>query len=77
MINYRVEDLPALVTVLRDEGCNVLDKVDESEIRHLCLGDRSPRQQGRALAAAGWQVIAGTRRRCGRSATESGKRPSR
>lgn len=31
MINYRVEDLHALVTVLRDEGCTVLDKVDESE----------------------------------------------
>ncbi len=31
MINYRVEDLHALVKVLREEGCNVLDKSDESE----------------------------------------------
>ena len=31
MINYRVEDLHALVKVLRDEGCNVLDKIDDSE----------------------------------------------
>ncbi len=31
MVNYRVEDLPALITALREEGCNVLDKVDDSE----------------------------------------------
>jgi predicted enzyme related to lactoylglutathione lyase len=31
MVNYRVEDLNALVTMLKEEGCNVLDKVDESE----------------------------------------------
>lgn len=31
MINYRVADLHALVKVLREEGCNVLEKVDESE----------------------------------------------
>ncbi|HEX2585658.1 MAG TPA: VOC family protein [Steroidobacteraceae bacterium] len=31
MINYRVDDLHALVKVLREEGCNVLDKMDESE----------------------------------------------
>lgn len=31
MINYRVEDLHGLVAVLRAEGCNVVDKVDESE----------------------------------------------
>jgi predicted enzyme related to lactoylglutathione lyase len=31
MINYRVEDLHALVQVLREEGCNVLDKIDDSE----------------------------------------------
>ena len=31
MINYRVEDLDALVTVLKAEGCNVLDKVDDYE----------------------------------------------
>ncbi|UPG95284.1 VOC family protein [Luteibacter aegosomatissinici] len=30
-INYRVADLHALVKVLREEGCNVLDKVDDSE----------------------------------------------
>jgi predicted enzyme related to lactoylglutathione lyase len=31
MINYRVDDLHALVAALREEGCNVLDKVDDSE----------------------------------------------
>jgi predicted enzyme related to lactoylglutathione lyase len=31
MVNYRVADLHALVATLRAEGCNVLDKVDESE----------------------------------------------
>jgi predicted enzyme related to lactoylglutathione lyase len=31
MINYRVEDLHALVAALREEGCNVLEKVDDSE----------------------------------------------
>lgn len=31
MINYRVEDLSALLQDLRDEGCQVLDKTDESE----------------------------------------------
>ena len=32
MINYRVEDLHAVVKVLRDEGCRgrVLEKIDES-----------------------------------------------
>jgi predicted enzyme related to lactoylglutathione lyase len=31
VINYRVEDLLALVKLLREEGCNVLDKVDDSK----------------------------------------------
>ena len=31
MVNYRVADLHALLGALRAEGCNVLDKVDESE----------------------------------------------
>ncbi|RDS81140.1 VOC family protein [Dyella monticola] len=31
MINYRVEDLHALLAALRAEGCKVEDKVDESE----------------------------------------------
>lgn len=31
MINYRVEDLDALVAVLKEEGCEVLDKRDNSE----------------------------------------------
>lgn len=30
-INYRVDDLRGLLQVLRDEGCQVLDAVDESE----------------------------------------------
>lgn len=31
MVNYRVADLHGLLAALRREGCNVLDKVDESE----------------------------------------------
>lgn len=31
MINYRVEDLATLLAALREEGCNVLDKNDDSE----------------------------------------------
>jgi predicted enzyme related to lactoylglutathione lyase len=31
MVNYRVADLHALIKALKDEGCNVLDKVDDSE----------------------------------------------
>jgi predicted enzyme related to lactoylglutathione lyase len=31
MVNYRVDDLHSLVKALREEGCNVLDKIDDSE----------------------------------------------
>lgn len=31
MVNYRVDDVRALVDVLRQEGCQVIDKIDESE----------------------------------------------
>lgn len=31
MVNYRVDDLAALLQALRDEGCNVLEKSDDSE----------------------------------------------
>jgi predicted enzyme related to lactoylglutathione lyase len=31
MINYRVADVHALVAALKAEGCNVLEKVEESE----------------------------------------------
>jgi len=31
MVNYRVHDLVALLKALRAEGCNVLDKMDDSE----------------------------------------------
>jgi len=31
MVNYRVDDLPSLLQALRDEGCQVLDKTDDSE----------------------------------------------
>jgi hypothetical protein len=46
MVKYRVEDLHALVRVLREEGCNVLDKLDEPEYGTFCLGHRSRRKQG-------------------------------
>ena len=31
MINYRVENLAVILQALRDEGCNVLEKSDDSE----------------------------------------------
>jgi predicted enzyme related to lactoylglutathione lyase len=31
MVNYRVDDLRALVAALKAEGCTVLDKIDDSE----------------------------------------------
>src|SRR5215471_2794078 len=31
MVNYRVEDLAGLLSALRSEGCQVLDKVDDTE----------------------------------------------
>ena len=31
MVNYRVDDLRTLVKVLKDEGCNVIDRIDDSE----------------------------------------------
>ena len=31
MVNYRVDDVDALVQVLKEEGCNVLETIDESE----------------------------------------------
>ena len=31
MINYRVEDLAAVLAALRSEGCEVLEKTDDSE----------------------------------------------
>ena len=31
MINYRVADLAAVLEALRSEGCNVVEKTDESE----------------------------------------------
>ena len=30
MVNYRVEDVDALVKTLKEEGCDVLEKVDDS-----------------------------------------------
>ena len=50
MVNYRVEDLLGLVSILREEGCNVLEKMDDSEYGKF--GHRSGRKQGRTLAAA-------------------------
>jgi predicted enzyme related to lactoylglutathione lyase len=31
MVNYRVADLASVLQALRQEGCNVVDKTDESE----------------------------------------------
>jgi hypothetical protein len=35
MVNYRVEELHAVLTALKAEGCNVLDKIDDSEYASL------------------------------------------
>jgi len=35
MVNYRVEDLAALLKALREEGCNVLEKTDDSSTGNL------------------------------------------
>jgi hypothetical protein len=67
MVNYRVEDLHALVQILREEGCNVLEKIDDSE--KVCLGHRSRRKQGRALATACRPMI----RKAGERAGEVGR----
>jgi predicted enzyme related to lactoylglutathione lyase len=31
MVNYRVADVRALAQALRDEGCNVLDRIEASD----------------------------------------------
>jgi predicted enzyme related to lactoylglutathione lyase len=31
MVSYRVDDLDGLMKALREEGCNVLEKIDDSE----------------------------------------------
>lgn len=31
MVNYRVEDLDALLQALREEGCNVMERADDSD----------------------------------------------
>jgi predicted enzyme related to lactoylglutathione lyase len=31
MVNYRVENLASLLEALRDEGCRVLERTDDSE----------------------------------------------
>jgi len=31
MVNYRVEDLHALIAALKEEGCNFLDDINDSE----------------------------------------------
>jgi predicted enzyme related to lactoylglutathione lyase len=31
MVNYRVDDLDALLQALRTEGCNVLEKAEDSD----------------------------------------------
>jgi len=31
MVNYRVEDLHGLVGLLKEEGCSVLERIDDSE----------------------------------------------
>ena len=52
MVNYRVEDLAALLQSLRDEGCNVLGKMDDSEYGKFGWVMDPEGNKGRALATA-------------------------
>lgn len=38
MVNYRVADLRGLIAALREEGCNVLGEVEESEFGRFAWG---------------------------------------
>ncbi|MCK7495217.1 MAG: VOC family protein [Comamonadaceae bacterium] len=51
MINYRVEDLASLLQALRDEGCEVLEKTDDSEYGKFGAG----RLIARATRSSSWQ----------------------
>ena len=52
MVNYRVEDLHGIVKVLREEGCEVLDRVDESEYGKFAWVIDPEGKQGRIVATA-------------------------
>jgi hypothetical protein len=59
MVNYRVADLPALLAALRAEGCQVLQKTDDSEYGKFGWVMDGRRQQSRTLATAGGAVKLG------------------
>jgi predicted enzyme related to lactoylglutathione lyase len=61
MVNYRVEDLHALVKVLKEEGCNVLEKIDESEYGKFAWETRS---------SSGSRLKANEQTRCSRQAPD-------
>ena len=48
----RMRPLVSLVQALRQEGCNVLEKTDDSEYGEVRLGHRPRGQQGRTRATA-------------------------
>ena len=52
MVNYRVEDLHALVKVLRRRRLQRAREDRRFRVREVCLGHRSRRKQGRTLATA-------------------------
>ncbi len=76
MVNYRVEDLHALVAALREEGCSVLDRIDDSEYGKFAWvidpeGNKielwePPRanEAPREARTAGWSVTGCLRPRC-------------
>lgn len=37
MVNYRVEDLAALLQALRDEGCDVLEKTEDTSMKRRSM----------------------------------------
>ena len=61
MINYRVDDLDALLQALREEGCDGAGQGARFGIRPVRLGHRSRGQQGGAVAAATGAVSGGSR----------------
>ncbi len=56
MVNYRVDNLHALLAALRAEGCQVEGQGGRIRVRQVRLGGRSGRQQDRVVGAAGRAV---------------------
>ena len=56
MINYRVDDLDALVAQLKTEGVTIVDSIEDTDLWQVCAYTGFGRQQSAALGAEGWGV---------------------